>query len=222
MALGEVHPGEALVELGTEERDSVGALRRVLAEQLVDEIADPLLVGAERGLGDGHGLGYPLCWQTTATHYLTRGSIGPGNHQFQPASHRRRAPTWSPIPGTALRRRARIGRRASSLALLERRRQVVQDAHDDGHRRGRQQHRRAQRGRGSGDPPPRTVDPVAVVDPPAVERIGEALPRAVADDEVAGQPDAVDTHAAPSADLDGDDAQRDRQTRGAGASTSWR
>ena len=54
MALGEVHPGETLVELGAEELGGARRLRRELCQELIDEIADALLVGGER-FGDGHG-----------------------------------------------------------------------------------------------------------------------------------------------------------------------
>ena len=60
MALGEVDPRQAGVELGAEEGHGVGALRRVLGQQLGDELVDALLVrregGRSLGVCHGHGL----------------------------------------------------------------------------------------------------------------------------------------------------------------------
>ena len=56
MALGEVHPGQAEVELAAEEGDRVGLLRRQLLEELLAQGEDGLLVGAGGGgVERGHG-----------------------------------------------------------------------------------------------------------------------------------------------------------------------
>ena len=55
VALGEVNPGQAPVELGAQEGHGVGGLRREVAEELVDEADDAILVGADRAVGEnGH------------------------------------------------------------------------------------------------------------------------------------------------------------------------
>ena len=60
MALGEVHPGQAEVELGAEELGLWCGGRRETGQQVVEQVGDPLLVVARRGvetgvLGQRHG-----------------------------------------------------------------------------------------------------------------------------------------------------------------------
>ena len=60
VALVEVDPGQPGVELGAEERDRIGARRRVVGDQLLGRLPDPRLVGdrwrGRRGRGQvGHG-----------------------------------------------------------------------------------------------------------------------------------------------------------------------
>ena len=54
VALREVHPGEAAVELLAEERDRIGRRRRELLQELVEQGIDPCFVGGRRGVGHGH------------------------------------------------------------------------------------------------------------------------------------------------------------------------
>ena len=48
MALGEVHPGQAPVELLAEEHLGVGLVRRERREQVVDQVDDALLLATRR------------------------------------------------------------------------------------------------------------------------------------------------------------------------------
>src|SRR5690606_37265070 len=98
VALGEVHPGEAEVELADEELDGIGGGGVELAEQLVAQGQDVVLVDAGGGGGGGAHRRPP---------YLTRGSSdrGPRVSWPSPAPPGRGAPPLPPPPRRAPRRR---------------------------------------------------------------------------------------------------------------------
>src|SRR5690606_32310056 len=62
VALREVDPRQAAVELLAQEDLRLGRPGRTLLEQLLDELDDALLVGGQGGFGHGHRVSrYPRC-----------------------------------------------------------------------------------------------------------------------------------------------------------------